>query len=131
MHERYIELFGEVARVMTLLLENALEYNYQQKDKEGIETATTMRDKYIHLQDKVQSKDFDPATLTRVEYIEFLIGFLTIAQNIEERIKRDELALNGYKTLMIPKLEKIMNETENDEQAKILSAEIFQTLEEN
>lgn len=129
MNDRYIHLFKELTRSMAVLAETVMEYNHKNDDTKGEETAQIMRDDYQNLNDKISEPGFDPQTLTRADFAKLLVGAVVVMQNIEERIKTEELAVQGYKIDTIPKLERVVNETDNDESALNLANQLFQITE--
>lgn len=126
MDQTYITLFREIARAMEVTSEQAMEYNRGIKDEKGEQTAQIMRDDFSHLYDRFSSNDFNADSITRAEYAKLLVGAYVVSQNIEQRIESEKKALRGYKIDIMPKLDRIMNETKNDEQARQLANKIFQ-----
>lgn len=131
MDKTYITLFTEIARTVELTAEQAIDLHTKEKDKGGIKSATTMRDDYARLYDKMNDKDFNPEELSRAEYAKFLVGSMIVAQRLQNQIKQFEKAVQGYQLDCIPKLQRIVNETKNDEEARQLAEEIFQVKENN
>lgn len=126
MNETYLTLLRELSHATELIAEHVLNFNKTNKDENGAKSAEIMRDDYAKLYDRLREKDFNPATLDRADYAKFLVGAFIVSQNIENRIKTEKTALNGYKIDLIPKLERIVNEASTDEEAKNLAKEIFQ-----
>lgn len=126
MDEKYIKLFSEISKTISALAESVVEYNYNKKDTEGIKASTTMKEDYAQLYDKLTNKDFDFDTLTRADFAKLLIGAIIVVKRIEERISKEQEGLKNYKDILIPQLEKIVNESENDEQARDFSKEFFE-----
>lgn len=131
MNDRYIHLFKELTRSMTVLAETVMEYNHKNNDAKGEETAQIMRDDYQNLNDKISEPTFDPQTFTRADFAKLLVGAVVVMQNLEDRIKTEQLAVQGYKVDTIPKLERVVNETDSDESALNLANELFQITEED
>lgn len=131
MNETYITLFREIANAMERTSEQAMEYNKNNNDTKGYETAQLMRDDYAKLHDRLAESNFNSDSITRAEYAKLLVGAYLVAQNLEQRIETENKALRGYKIDIIPKLDRIMNETENDEQVLKLASELFQVKDEN
>lgn len=130
MDKKYIQLFKELCKTMTLLAEQVMDYNHSQKDNKGEETAQIMRDDYQKLYDRIDTKDFDSNSLQRADFAKLLVGAVVVMQNLEEQVKQRQKAIQGYKIDLIPKLEKVVNETETTEEALEKAKEIFQISEE-
>ena len=129
MEKRYIKLFTEIARTVSVLAESVMDYNRQKNDEEALKTSTIMRDDYNKLHDMLCASDFNPEQLTKKEYAKLLVGAIIITNQIEERLKKDQIALDSYKALLIPKLEQIVNDTAVEEiQSK--AEELFNITEE-
>lgn len=124
MDAKYVKLFTEIARTISILSENVMDYNKEHNDEHGYEASETMRNEYTNLWHKLE--DNPNITLTRAEYAKIYIGSLIIVEQIESKIEKDKIALAGYKSDMVPKLEQIMNQTKNDSEAEKLSEKIFQ-----
>ena len=131
MDKTYIKLFTELAHTTELLSEQVMELNKQKNDERGLKTANTMRQDYSKLYDKLRDANFDYTTLERNEFAKLLVGAIITAQQIENRIKAEQTALNGYKIDIIPKLERVVNETEDTPGALALAKEIFTVEKEN
>lgn len=125
MDTKYIKLFTEIARSIEIIAEQAMEANHANKDIKGEDTAEHMRQLYRDLHDRMNAEDFDPSTLKKSDYAKILIGATIAMQGIENRIKTEQKAVNGYKIDTIPKLNRIMKEATTDEEAKNLAEELF------
>ena len=123
----YIKLFTELAHAVEVTAEQVLEADFKTEDKNGEYAATIMREDYAKLYDKIRDKDFKPEMLDRADYAKLLVGAFIVTQNLEQRIENEKKALQGYKVDVLPKLNRIMEETENTEQAQKLAEEIFKT----
>lgn len=99
-----------------------MEYDRQKSDEKGEKTAQSMRDDYAKLYDKLRG---DNVVLTRSEYAKLLVAAYIVVNNIEDRIKGERKAIEGYKIDIIPKLSRINDETTNDADASTLAEEIF------
>ena len=130
MDKTYITLFTEIAHMTELVAEQVLELNQKNKDEKGVATATTMRDDYAALYDKLRDKNFNAETLSRAEFAKFLVGAIIVSQNLEGQVKQMERAIKGYKVHTIPSLERVVNESNNDEEARKIAEEIFQFKED-
>lgn len=125
MDKKYVHLFKEIAHATEVMAEKVVEANRIKKDEKGEQTAKIMHDDYIKLYDRIRADDFDSDTLTKAEYARLLVGTLIVVNNLQERIKAEQSAIQGYKTDVIPKLQRIIDEAENDEKATALANEIF------
>lgn len=122
MDKKYLQLFTELAHAVETLSEQVMEYDRQKNDEKGEQTAQSMRDDYAKLYDKLRG---DNVVLTRSEYAKLLVAAYIVVNNIEDRIKGERKAIEGYKIDIIPKLSRINDETTNDTDASALAEEIF------
>ncbi len=122
MDKKYLQLFTELAHAVETLSEQVMEYDRQKNDEKGEQTAQSMRDDYAKLYDKLRG---DNVVLTRSEYAKLLVAAYIVVNNIEDRIKGERKAIEGYKIDIIPKLSRINDETTNDADASTLAEEIF------
>lgn len=127
MHEKYLALFREIARATSVLAERVMDYDKEKNDDKGFQTAQQMRDDYLNLVDKLQN---DLPNLERADFARLLVGAIVVTQNLETEIKAREKAMQGYKIDIIPKLERVVNESEETEGAKKLAEEVFNIQEE-
>ena len=129
MDNKYVTLFREIARNTEIMAERVMAYDKEKKDEKGEKTAQTMRDDFAKLHDKFAAKDFNPNTITRSEWAKILVGAMVISNNLEEEVKKIKNAQRGYKIDLIPKLNRIMEETKTDEEALTLANELFEISE--
>lgn len=129
MDNKYLTLFREIARNTEIMAERVMAYDKEKKDEKGEKTAQTMRDDFAKLHDKFAAKDFNPDTITRSEWAKILVGAMVISNNLEEEVKKIKNAQRGYKIDLIPKLNRIMEETKTDEEALTLANELFEISE--
>lgn len=122
MDKNYRKLFSELAHAIEITSEQVMEYNHQKQDSKGESTAELMRNDYAKLYDKLDDTEEE---LTRAEYLKLLAGAYIITNNMEDKIKAQRKAIEGYKIDIIPKLSRIMNETSDDEKALLLANELF------
>ena len=125
MKSGYEKLFQEIARTNEVLAERVMEFNHEKTDIKGEETAKIMRQDYSNLYDQIVREDFEIEQLTRNDWAKLLVGTMIAVQNIEDRIKNEQKAVEGYKLDIIPKLQRIIDETKTDEEVKNLVLEIF------
>lgn len=131
MKSGYEKLFQEIARTNEILAERVMELNHNQNDTKGEETAEMMRQDYAKLYDQLSKEDFELEQLTRNDWAKILVGTMIAVQNIEDRIKGEQKAVEGYKIDVIPKLQRIIDETKSDEEVRNLISEIFKIEETN
>lgn len=106
MDKKYQQLLSAIARSVEILAEKAMELHHKEGDHKGFETASEMRNKYSRLHDLLEKEQ---VKLSREDFITLYIGAGLVIKQIEGKIHRDRLALKGYQTDLIPKLEEIVN----------------------
>ena len=121
MNNEYKHLFIEIAKSAELLAEQVMEYDHLQQDTEGEKTAAIMRTDFQQLQKQIESNE--PA---KNDYIKLLVGAMIIKNNLQTKVEQFQKAITGYEMDVIPKLQRIMDETFDDESARELATEIFQ-----
>ena len=126
MDAKYITLFREIIHSTEILAERVIDYNKNKNDEKGAETAPSFRNDYAALYDKLRQDNLDPDTITRAEWIKILVGTMIIVSNLNQQIEASQKALQGYKLDVVPKLNRIIDETKTDEEAKNLANELFQ-----
>lgn len=127
MDKTYLTLFTELVHTTEILAEQVMENDG--KKEQAVNAAKTMRSDYAQLYDRLRNKNFQESSLKREDYAKLLVGAIITAQQIENRIKTEQAALSGYKIDVIPKLERIVNESEDTDGAQKLAQEIL-TVEE-
>ena len=85
-----------------------------------------MRDDFQNLVDRIDDQ-FIP---TKGDIAKLLVGTMIQANQLQDRINNLKKAMAGYQTDLMPKLQKIMDTAQNDEEAAKLANEIF-ILEDN
>lgn len=125
MNERYIKLFTEIARATSVLSEQVMEYDRTKPDEKGEQTAQIMRDDFTRLYDKISKGE----SLSRADFAKLLVGSYISLRNLEDRVEAMKSAIDGYNDVM-PKLDKVINDSTNDEEALKLAEELFQITEE-
>jgi len=122
-NEKYYELFKNIARTVETTSEQVMEYNAKNSDEKGEKTAQTMRDDYANLYDRLSSEDYE---ITRNDYMKLLVGAFVVLNLLENNKKSIDISIHGYKSDVLPKLQRIMNESDNDESATALAEKIFE-----
>ena len=122
-NEKYYELFKNIARTVETTSEQVMEYNAKNSDEKGEKTAQTMRDDYASLYDRLSGEDYE---ITRNDYMKLLVGAFVVLNLLENNKKSIDISIHGYKSDVLPKLQRIMNESDNDESATALAEKIFE-----
>ena len=123
MNDKYKYLLSLIAQNMESVAERAMEDDKAKNDMQAYKTAKEMRSKYARLHDLLTSKTVDYVPVKN-DIIDLYIGANIILQQIRARIQKEQAAVLGYETDLIPKLKKAM---ENADQI----AEIFTISEES
>lgn len=121
MDKKYIDLFKELARATAVAAEQVMDYDNEKGDQEAWETAKNMRDNFEALYDKLD----DEYQLTKVDAANLLIGIMVQLNQTQNRIDTLRKAVAGYQTDLIPKLQDIVDNAENDEAAAKMANEKF------
>ena len=122
MDQRYITLFREIAHSTQILAETVKTSEYKDKTEESDRAAALLSDDFQTLYEKLQSDSF---TLTRPEYAKLLVGATIVVGSLQTQIKTLTDAAEGYKTQIIPQLQRVFEESTDDETANQLAEEIF------
>jgi len=125
MTKEYIELFKILTHGAEVLAERVSDYDTKKGDKKNADMALNMRDNYKEIREKFEKEDFDSKTLTRADYAKLFICAYIVSQNLEAQLKQMEKALQGYRIDLIPKLNRVMEESENTFDAVKLAEELF------
>jgi len=128
MDKQYLKLFIELSQAMEALTEEVRNLDIDKGKEDEAANADTLRDSFVALSNKLTASDFN-GELTRAEYARLLIGAIVIQRHIEARIQKLNTGLKGYKVDIVPKLERILNETTNEDNEKLqtLAKELFST----
>lgn len=121
MDKQHNELFKELVKQAASLAEQVAEYDRAQKDEQGEKVALTMRDDYNRLFDKMNGGEL-PA---RNDYAKILAATYIITNSLEGKKTQIEKAIHGYKVDIIPKLNRILNETTTDVDATNMASQLF------
>ena len=120
MDKRYRELFTLIAQTIANTAEQVMDLHKSNNEENEYKTAEVMRDDYLNLHDKLTSEE----ELVKADYARLLVGTIIVSTQLDAKIKNEQKALQGYKIDIIPKLDQINNEPDNDK-AKQLAEEIF------
>ena len=89
MDKSYINVFKELARAAEVAAEQVKEYDHNNGDTKGEETATIMRDDYAKLFDKISAEE----TLTKNDYAKLLTAAYIVSNNLRDRISNLKKAI--------------------------------------
>lgn len=101
-----------------------MDYDKEKGDDKGYETAEIMRNDFNELHNKLIADDFN-GTLTKAEYAKLLIGTLIISNNLRDKVAALNKAITGYEKDLAPKLQKIIDDSNSDEEAQKIAEEIL------
>lgn len=121
MDKGYIELFKELARATAVSAEQVMDYDKAQNDEKGFETAMTMRDDFEALHDRLDENYH----MNKADAAKLLVGIMIQLNQMQDRITALRKAVTGYQTDLIPKLQEIVDNAENDEDAAKIAEEKF------
>lgn len=122
MDNSILSLFKEIAIAAESAAEQVKEYDNKKNDSAGAQSAEKMRQDYSELIEKLQLN----TSLTRQNYIQLLLGSMIVTNNLETRLELLQKTIKNYKTMIIPKLQRIMNETTEDDEAHKLAEKLFE-----
>ena len=117
---QYEELFAQICKTTRSLAEQVADYDTTNHDEKGADAAMVMRDDFDHLAEKITNNE----QLDKNNYVKLLLGTMIVANNLQDRKDMLEKVLNNYKINIIPKLQRIVNEG-NEQNLKELVEELF------
>ncbi len=124
MDKKYIELFKQLAQATAVSAEQVMQYNKTKGDENGVATATTMRNDYQELTDIIKNAG-DTYVPNKLESARLLIGAMVQINQLQDRMNLLKNAMTGYQTDVIPKLQEIVDNAEDDEAARTMANEKF------
>lgn len=127
MDKRYVTLFKELAQATAASAETVMDYDREKGDENGLKTATIMRDDF---QDLVSRIDVTEYVLSKSDAAKLLIAATVMANQLQGRINSMKNALAGYQTDVLPKLQDIIDNAKDDDEAKSMAEEKFIIKEE-
>ena len=127
MDKKYITLFQQLAQATAASAEAVMEYNQSKNDENGLKTATVMRDDFQSLADRLSKEDY---IMSKSDSAKLLVGTMIIVNQTRDKITALKKALTGYQTDLVPKLQSIVDEAQNDEDASKMAEEKFIIKEE-
>ena len=122
MDKKYIDLFKGLAQATAASAEQVMDYDRAKGDEKGLETATTMRDDFQDLATRIDTTEY---VITKSDVAKLLVGAMIQANQLQDRINNLKKAMTGYQSDVIPKLQEILDKSENDEDALKLANEKF------
>ena len=129
MDKRYVTLFKDLAQATAASAEAVMDYDREKGDEKGLETATTMRDDFQALTDRI-NENGETYNINKSDAARLLVGAMIQVNQLQDRINNLKKAMTGYQTDVIPKLQEIVD-AENDEAASKIANEKFIIKEEN
>ena len=121
MNNKYITLFQELAQTTATTAETVMEFNRSNNDEEGVKTATMMRDDFQDLASKIDEN----YQFTKNDIAKLTVASMIVTNQIKDKIDALKTALAGYQTDLIPKLQEILEQAEDDEAVMKLAEEKF------
>ena len=121
MNNKYITLFKELAQTTATTAETVMEFNRSNNDEEGVKTATMMRDDFQDLAGKIDEN----YQFTKNDIAKLTVASMIVTNQIKDKIDALKSALAGYQTDLIPKLQEILEQAEDDEAVMKLAEEKF------
>ena len=129
MDKKYVTLFKELAQNAAASAETVMDYDRELKDEQGLKVATTMRDDFQNLADRIAEAG-ENYVVNKADAAKLMVSSLMIVNQMQDKIALYKKAMAGYQSDVIPKLQEILDEAETDEEAVKLSTEKF-ILEDN
>ena len=124
MDKKYITLFKELAQATAASAETVMDYDRDKGDQKGLDTATIMRDDYQALADSLSNLD-EEYQINKADAAKLLVGAMIMTNQLQDRMNNLKKAITGYQTDVIPKLQKIVDEANNDEEVTKMANELF------
>lgn len=121
MDKKYIELFKELTRATAVSAEQVMDYDHEKGDEKGFETAKTMRDDFEAFHDRL-NEDY---RMTKADGAKLLVGIMIQLNQIQDRITALRKAVAAYQTDVIPKLQEIVDNAQDDKEAAKIAEEKF------
>ena len=127
MDKKYINLFKTLAQATAATAEQVMDYDRSKDDQKGLETSTIMRNDYQDLADRVDVEGYVP---TKNDIAKFWVAATIQTQQLQDRIDNLKKAMVAYQTDLLPKLNEIIEQAKDDEDAANLANTKF-ILEDN
>lgn len=126
MDKKYVTLFKELAQATAATAETVMDYDRQKGDEKALATATMMRDDFQALADAITGDDYAPG---KNEAARLLVGAMILANQLQDKINALKTAMAGYQTDVIPKLKEIVDNAQNDDDARQMANKKFVIIE--
>ena len=124
MDKRYITLFRDLAQATAASAESVMDYDREKGDEKALETATTMRDDFQALTDKINEAG-DAYEMDKSDVARLLVGAMIQVNQLQDRINNLKKAMSGYQTDVVPKLQAILDGATDDAVAIQMANEKF------
>ena len=130
MDKRYLTLFKDIAQATAISAEHVMDYDKSKDDKKGYETAKTMRDDYQELFNTLVAGG-EEYVMSKPDAARLLIGAMIQVNQLQDRMNNLKKAMAGYQTDVVPKLQEILDNSEDDNTIAKLANEKFVIKNEN
>jgi len=84
-----------------------------------------MRDDYNSLTDRLADENFNIDSLKKEDYLKILAGAMIVSSNMQDRINIQQKVVDSYKMMLIPKLDRVINEGADETSLKNVVKECF------
>lgn len=121
MDKKYIILFKDLAQATAASAEQVMDYDKQKGDEKGFETAQMMRNDFQALADSI-GEDYQA---NKTDIARLLVGAMIQVNQIQDRMNNLKKAMTGYQSDVIPKLQEVLDNAKDDEDAAKLANEKF------
>ena len=112
--EKYKTLFTEIAKSITVLSENVMEY--ERKNNTGKEfSSEKIRNDFQKLWDKLSNETIEVSDLTKEDYYYLIVGATIVSEQIKNDIEKKKAALDAYSNNLLPTLKKIIEDGPEDQ----------------
>jgi hypothetical protein len=124
MDNKYVELFKQLARSTAVSAEQVMEYDREKGDDKGLAAAETMRNDYEKLTETIEVAD-DEYVPNKAEVAKLLVATMVQMSQVRDRMIALNKALKGYQEDLVPKLQEILDNANDDEEAREMANEKF------
>jgi gas vesicle protein len=129
MDKKYTILFRDLAQATAAAAEQVMDYDSQNHDEKGFETAKTMRDDFQALAESIDNLHED-YQINKGDIARLLIAAMIQVNQLQSRSENIKKAMAGFQTDVIPKLQEILDNAKDDEDAAKMANEKFIIKEE-
>lgn len=124
MDKKYVELFKQLARSTAVSAEQVMEYDREKGDDKGLAAAETMRNDYEKLTETIEIAG-DEYVPNKAEVAKLLVATMIQMSQVRDRMIALNKALKGYQEDLVPKLQEILDNANDDEEAIEMANEKF------